>query len=186
MKPEDIIKFAKIAGKLKRTPRTGWKMRGVKKYESVAEHSFRTAVLAMLLSDLKGKNDRLIRMALLHDIEEAVTGDIITMEKMKDIKKAEKNARDGVEKVLSVLPKDLKEKYLKLWNESEQLKTKDAKLLKQIDYLEQMMQALEYEHELGVNLEEFWVFMEKGFKFTDPLIKNIFEQLKAQRPKAFK
>ena len=186
MKPREIIEFAKVIGKLKRTPRTGWGVCGVKNSKSVAEHSFRTTFLAMLFSDLKGKNDRLVRMALLHDIEEAVTGDIMTMEKVKDRKKAEKKAKDGIGKALSALPKGLKEKYFKLWNESEQLKTKDAKLLKQIDYVEQMMQALEYEHEQGVNLEEFWVFMEKEFRFTDPLIRKVFEQLKAQRPKAFK
>jgi putative hydrolase of HD superfamily len=186
-KADDIIKFAKVIGKLKRTPRTGWKMAGVKNYESVAEHSLRVALLAMLLSDLKGKRaDKLVRMALVHDLEEAVTGDIVTFHKTKEKQKALERSRKGIKKALSVLPKNLQEKYIRLWEETEQLKTADSKFLKQLDYIEQMFQASEYEHEQGINLQQFWEFMEKKFRFTDPIIMEIFKRLKKQRPKKFK
>ena len=176
---EEIIRFALATGKLKRTVRTGWKFRGVKDPESVAEHSFRTAMLAMLLSG----NDRLIRMALLHDIEEAVTGDIMTFEKNKINKDTLlKKQESALKQIFSGLPaKDVKE-YLKLWKESEELNTDDANFLKQIDKLEMMLQAFEYEQEDNTNrgkLQSFWDDQDKTI--TDPRIRKIYLKLKEMR-----
>jgi len=53
---KESIGFILQAGILKNLPRTGWLLRGIKNPESVADHSYRTALLSMLLGDLlKGK-----------------------------------------------------------------------------------------------------------------------------------
>ena len=66
MENKNVIKFAKEIGKLKSLERTGWKVRGVKNPESVADHSFRATILGMLLSDLEGLDtEKIIRMLLL-------------------------------------------------------------------------------------------------------------------------
>jgi putative hydrolase of HD superfamily len=72
-----IIDFLFEAGMLKRTPRSGWQFLG-SGAESVADHLFRSAMIALVLSRLdRGVDaDRVIRMALVHDLPEARTGDL--------------------------------------------------------------------------------------------------------------
>ncbi len=75
----DIIRFFSKIRKLKEIERSGWVVSGVKKPESVADHSFGVALLVMLLG--KNKNidlEKALKMALIHDLGEAITGDIIT------------------------------------------------------------------------------------------------------------
>ena len=75
-----LARFAHRIGRLKSIPRAGWLHRGVpaEQTESVADHSFRVAVLAWLASaEIESLDrDRVIRLALLHDLAESITGDI--------------------------------------------------------------------------------------------------------------
>ena len=72
-----IIDFLFEVGMLKRTPRSGWQFLG-SGAESVAEHVYRTAMIALVLSraDETVDADRVVRMALVHDLPEARTGDL--------------------------------------------------------------------------------------------------------------
>ena len=188
MKEKDFIEFAKIIGKLKRTPRTGWKMRGVKNSESVADHTFRTALLGMFLSDMERLDtEKVMRMLLLHDIAESVTGDITSRKKYKNISKFRKLEEKAIEKILSRLSKKLSEKYLDLWNEMEDCKTKEAKFCDDIDKLEMMLQAFDYEIEDKKNrnrLEPFWRW-DKNFPNKYPLTKKIYKVLENERNKNY-
>ncbi len=87
---QDIIRFFQNINRLKRIPRTGWVLKGVKKPESVAEHSFRVAILAYALTkDIAHVDtDKLVKMALIHETGEIFAGDIPTgryFESRKDI-----------------------------------------------------------------------------------------------------
>ena len=68
--------------RLKAVPRIGWLLRGVRDVESVADHSYGVALIAMILADrAKARGmavdvERVLRMALLHDLTEARTGDL--------------------------------------------------------------------------------------------------------------
>jgi putative hydrolase of HD superfamily len=147
----------------------------------VADHSFRMAVLSMLVSDLRGMNtEKILRMAILHDLEESATGDIATPEKKKNENAAKNNAVEGMKNVLSTLPNDLQKKYFGLWKEQEFLESPEARLLKEIDQIEMMLQAREYEMEQpNIDLESFWTNSEGAFK--DKEILSIFEKLKKMR-----
>ena len=72
-----IVEFLFEVGMLKRTPRSGWQFLGAGS-ESVAEHVFRTAMIAFVLARLDGEvdADRVLRLALVHDLPEARTGDL--------------------------------------------------------------------------------------------------------------
>ena len=72
-----IIDFLFEVGMLKRTPRSGWQFLG-SGAESVADHVFRTAMIALVLARMDGEvdADRVLRMALVHDLPEARTGDL--------------------------------------------------------------------------------------------------------------
>jgi putative hydrolase of HD superfamily len=69
--------FLYEVGALKRTARTGWALARLPNRESVADHSFRTAVIALALAAMAGADpDRTATLALLHDLPEARLGDM--------------------------------------------------------------------------------------------------------------
>jgi putative hydrolase of HD superfamily len=81
---KDAITFARRVGGLKRLPRTGWiKPVGglTPRVESVAEHSFRVGVLALLLPSLDAEA---VAMGLLHDLAETIVGDITPAQNVSD------------------------------------------------------------------------------------------------------
>ena len=62
----------------KQIVRTGWAMMGIPNPESVAEHSFQLCVMAMVFADQLGVDrEKLIKMAIIHDLGEILTGDIV-------------------------------------------------------------------------------------------------------------
>ena len=88
---------------------------GIPQPESVADHIFRTAILCMIYADLEGLNQlKLIRMALIHDLPEAITGDLTPSKKTKASKDREDTA---IDQLLNLLPLKLREKYLMDWKE---------------------------------------------------------------------
>jgi putative hydrolase of HD superfamily len=181
---QNVIEFTRHVGRLKTTARSGWASHvNMEKAESIADHSFRCAVLAMCLGDLAEMNaDKLIRMLLLHDVQEALTGDYDFLAKKRmgtsEVKEIEKKA---IKRLLSLLPSDLKERYFLLWQEFEAQTTPEAILAKDIDRIEMVMQALEYE-EAGFKrdaLEPFWRTTENRIETATG--KTIFDHLRKKR-----
>ena len=77
MENTDIAKYLYEMGYLKQVKRAGWGMLGIPQLESVAEHSFRTAILGYILASLAGADpERTATMCLFHDTAEARTGDL--------------------------------------------------------------------------------------------------------------
>ncbi len=75
----DLVKFIHEVGSLKLLPRSGWLKIGIKCPESVAEHSFRTAIIAFLLAIESGEKEKAFKSALcalFHDIHESKTTDL--------------------------------------------------------------------------------------------------------------
>jgi putative hydrolase of HD superfamily len=72
-----IVEFLFEVGMLKRTPRSGWQFLDSGS-ESVAEHVYRTTMIAYVLAKLEGSvdTDKVLRLALAHDLPEARTGDL--------------------------------------------------------------------------------------------------------------
>jgi putative hydrolase of HD superfamily len=172
-----LIKFLKSIEKLKEVKRSGWRKAGIKNPESVADHIYGLAMLSMLISDLKKMNaEKMLRLALIHDLEEAVLGDLTPEEKERNVnlKDAENKA---IKKALSSLPFNLKRKYYELWLEYRNSLSKEAKLIKELDKLEMVIQALIYEEKFNLNLEEFWEAAESELKS----FKGVFNKLKRSR-----
>jgi putative hydrolase of HD superfamily len=156
---EGILEFLKNVGKLKSTPRTGWVESGIQEPESVADHSFRTAVLAMLLADLQGLDSgKAAKMALLHDLAEALTGDLTPENKSQMGVAFLTEEEEAMEQLLSNLPRVVAESYEALWGELHRGSSPEAKVVALADKVEMLLQASEYEGE-GVDpsqLERFW------------------------------
>lgn len=183
---KELIRFGKIVGQLKKIARKGWvSWAGVKNPESVADHIFRCAILAMCLSDLRGLNtEKIVRMMLLHDLHEALIGDYDYFDRKRiGQTKIKRNQRQAIKNIFSDLPKTINEKYRLLAEEYHRQESKEAKFVRQIDQIEMMMQALEYEEE-GYDkrkLQPFWDDVQE--KLQNPDLKKIFELLKKERGK---
>lgn len=73
---QNLLQFLRLVGQLKRVPRTGWVYRNVQKPESVSDHMYRMAVMALVTKDEHLNKDRCVRLALVHDMAECIVGDI--------------------------------------------------------------------------------------------------------------
>ncbi len=129
---------------LKNIQRTGWKKNlGLKNGESVADHSFSMALMSMILSDLHNLDtNKILRMALLHDLAESKIGDLAPdeIEKLEKIDKENKT----MEKILNDLPSVLRKEYHKIWLEYQTRKSQESVFVHEIDKLEMAFQAIEY------------------------------------------
>lgn len=141
------------AGKLKELKRTGWVESSVLESESVADHSYRVALLTMTLSDRKGIDTlKTVRMALLHDLAESKVGDLTPRQKQSNHGELESIA---MKEILSELPQEISSLYLETWDEYQRNETDEAKLVHNADKIEMLIQAKEYELK-GSRLDQFW------------------------------
>ncbi len=133
MNERNFIDFLGVIEKLKCNTRHSWTSSG--RQESVAEHSFRLAVMAMLCKDEYPELDinKVIKMCLVHDFGEAVTGDVPSFYKTN---KNENEENDAIAYLLSLLPDTLKKELSDLFFEMNELKTPEAKLYKALDNTE--------------------------------------------------
>lgn len=147
------------AGALKRVSRSGWWLLGVKNPESVAEHGFRTALMAFILSELEGlsREDarRAVVMALFHDLPEARCNDLHKMgaRYVKGFSQALENAAQGQS---MLLPKETAKEFLQGFKELEARQSGIAVIVKDADVLELAFQAKEYA-DLGVKEALKWL-----------------------------
>ena len=147
MSAADVMK---AAGKLKSVKRQGWLDAGVpmERAESVADHSFRVAFMVAFLAHRagRGKSGRMqqrgldvlmmVRMALVHDLAESAVGDLTPRSGVTRKKKArmEEEAMRGLRDT----------GVLALWKEFESGRSQEARLVRQADIAERVIQAQEY------------------------------------------
>lgn len=150
MEIRTYLNFLNIAEKLKCNTRHSYTSSG--RQESVAEHSWRLALMAYLLRDeFPDVNmDKVISMCLFHDMGEAVTGDIPCFEKTERDEKTEDNA---VKRLLAELPGPCGQEAERLFAEMRELQTKEAKLYKALDKLEALIQHNEADISTWIPLE---------------------------------
>ena len=120
MDVHQLISFLHQIEKLKCSTRHSWTSGG--RQESVAEHSWRLAVMAMLCADEFPELDtaKVIKMCLIHDFGEAITGDIPAFLKTEADEDTE---TDAVHRLLSQLPKETGTELTALFSEMQQLET---------------------------------------------------------------
>ena len=160
MKPKELLEILSVAEKLKCNTRHCYTSSG--RHESVAEHSWRISLMAMLLTSEfpDADMDKVIRMCLIHDLGEAFTGDIPTFDK---------TAADGakedalLESWVQTLPKQTRAEFSSLLTEMNAMETQEAKISKALDKMEAVIQhnesdistwlPLEYELQLTYGAE---------------------------------
>ncbi len=137
------IDFFAEAGLLKKIKRSGWWVAGIKDPESVAEHSFRCAVMAYYIAHMEGVDPyRVVLMALFNDIHEARINDLHKMGHYYiDFKEAEKKVfKDQIEN----LDKSVKREMKSFRYEYDGQETPESLIARDADILECLIQAKEY------------------------------------------
>ena len=137
MKPEILLEMLHTAEKLKDTTRHCYTSGG--RHESVAEHSWRLALMAYWMKDEFPEldMDRVIKMCLIHDLGECFTGDIPVFLKTKSDESREDQL---LNRWLDTLPEPVRGEMTALYQEMEARQTPEAKLYKALDGLEALIQ----------------------------------------------
>jgi len=169
--PPDLPGLLRIFADLKRVRRTGWMDRGVPpdEVESVADHSLLTALTAWIAAagDDTLDRDRVLKLALVHDLAEALIGDAPPYDpedvpdradveavraffsvrhlRSPDNAAAKRAAElDAVDRLLALMPEAIAPEFHGLWKEYDAQATPEAQFVKQVDRLEAYLQARGY------------------------------------------
>lgn len=171
-----MVEYSKFIGKLKTTPRVGWAIRGVPDHESVADHSWRVAALCFLLPRDQYNVGKCLEMAVVHDMAEVVVGDITPEDNVpKDEKqRLELNAMHEIVALLKGKDEDSGHHHLPqnngndsdgvkthqylldIFHEYEERNSKEAVAVKDLDMLDMILQADEYEGKYSIDMSDFF------------------------------
>lgn len=149
------LAFFRAAEALKDTLRSGHTRGG--RPESTAEHSWRLCLMALTLAEALPGIDvaRLIELLIVHDLGEAVSGDVPAPEQ-RDDKTAQE--RLDMEALLAPLPEAARERLMARWDEYNAISTPEARLAKGLDRLETVLQ-----HTQGANPPDFDYLFNLGY-----------------------
>jgi putative hydrolase of HD superfamily len=171
------------AHRLKRVPRTGWVMRGVPEAESVADHSYGVALIALLLAEMASEavdRAKLFTIALLHDLPESVVSDLPSPAMIHFPADVKQSAEAAVlAQLLDGLPSA--KRWRAWWQEFEDGTSLEGQLVRDADRLDMLIQAHVYEKTTGNEwLAEFWP-PDCESPFTSSAAQDLYEELKAIR-----
>jgi len=177
MKPTELLAILSVAEKLKCSTRHCHTSTG--RQESVAEHSWRISLMAMLLREEFPEADmgKVIRMCLIHDLGEAFTGDIPSFEKTEaDIQKEDAAFAGWVQ----TLPDTVSREFSELLAEMNALQTTEARIYKALDKLEAVIQHNEADIStwLPLEYELQLIYGEENVKFS-PWLQELKQEINA-------
>jgi putative hydrolase of HD superfamily len=197
----NTIHFLVNIGKLKSEARKGWKLRGVKNPETIAAHTFRMAIMAWLLGERKRLNlNKIFKMSLIHDICEVYAGDttpydtlipknrkrikeitnrwptFFKREKEKNYYEKYKRECKALKELVKNLPPHLKREIKNLWIDYEKGFTREGRFVRQLDRVENLLQALEYwSKKKQFAIEPWWIQIEE--LVDDPILRKFIDNL---------
>ncbi len=179
---DGVLAFLRAAERLKTVTRSGWTSTG--EAESVAEHTWRLCLMAMVLYGRAKDIDlaRLLKMCLIHDLGEAIGGDVPAPAQVAGSPKAGQERVDLLS-LVEPLPVAARREILELWDEYEAASSPEARLAKGLDKLETILQ-----HTQGRNPDDFdYAFnLDYGQRYTaaDPVLaalRSRLDEVTAQR-----
>ncbi len=151
-----MIDFLLASYALKDEQRAGWVLRDVSEPESVADHSWGTALLCLLYAPdneapYRVDRERAVAMALVHDIAEAEMGDVATRvhpeERTMSPEEKRRRESEAFETLVSLLPQQLvgRAELVELWREYEAAQTDTARFVRDMNLCDMCLQALLYQ-----------------------------------------
>lgn len=189
----------RLAARLKEIRRQGWIDRGVPDPESSADHSWSLALLAWLIASTREDldADQVMRVALLHDLPEALAGDATPFDRHRSadgtipddhfqrapIYDAEESRakhereRRALTRMTEQLPKPLRDQIFDAWEEYDAGQTPEARFVRQMDKLETLLQAEIYlDQHPEIIIESFRAGAERDI--SDPLLRELLAALR--------
>lgn len=158
-----LLQFIRDAEKLKNIYRSAWTSGG--QPESTAAHTWRLCLMVVVLEPHLPEVDigKLLKMCIIHDLGEAISGDIPAIYQSSSAPKAEQERKDLLT-LLQPLPITTQHAILALWDEYEKAASPEARVAKALDKLETLLQ-----HNQGANPPDFdYIFnLDYGKRFTD-------------------
>lgn len=196
----ELLRFVRAIGRLKTLRRQGWIDRGVREPESVADHSFRLALMAWVLAQRRPDLDatRAMLLALVHDAAEAIAGDRTPFDaalqagaepavlfRQRPVYDPEAEARKtaaeraALRELAALLPEPVGERLIETWEEYEAALTAEARFVRQLDKIETVLQALEYrERQPDLIIDSF--ILGALDEVTDRSLRELLEQALAE------
>ncbi|MCM2387784.1 HD domain-containing protein [Streptomyces albipurpureus] len=173
-----VAHFLYESGTLKQARRTGWWMAGVRDPESVAEHSWRTSLIASIIAKLEGADPaRAAFLAVWHDSQETRTGDVNHLGKKyspsADPVAVTADQTAGMPEILASTLRDLVAEY-------EAKETPEAICARDADKLECMLQGIEYKSQ-GYASAQRWIDNSQA-RLVTATGKLLAEELLSQTP----
>ncbi|MFE7133264.1 HD family hydrolase [Streptomyces sp. NPDC057638] len=173
-----VARFLYEAGTLKHARRTGWWMAGVRDPESVAEHSWRTSLIASVIAKLEGADPaRAAFLAVWHDTQETRTGDVNHLGKKysapADPRAITADQVSGMPELLAATVRELIEEY-------EAKESPEAICARDADKLECMLQGIEYRAQ-GYESAQRWIDNSRGRIVTETG-QQLADELLSQGP----
>ncbi|OLD78979.1 hypothetical protein AUF62_01080 [archaeon 13_1_20CM_52_20] len=123
----------------------------------------------------------MLKLALLHDLEEAITGDLTPQDKESRGESAVRTQKISArEQLLSYFPEENQRAYRDLWSELENEKSKEAQLVHELDKLEMALQANQYAR-AGIEATKLKEFYESSMAaIKDPKLKRVLGEISSQ------
>jgi putative hydrolase of HD superfamily len=204
--PDGVVTLLRQLLSLKATPRTGWLDRGLPagEAESIADHILMTALIGWITADASLDRDRVLKLALVHDLAEAITGDPPPYDR-NDVPPASdtaavraffsqshvrpaahKAAKDRAEeealgRLRQLMPEAIGTEIMDLWNEYEAQKSAEARFVKDLDRFEAFLQARDYaERHPDLPLDGFTRMAEQ--ELNDPILIALRDALLVEEP----
>ncbi|MFJ6697270.1 HD family hydrolase [Streptomyces sp. NPDC091272] len=171
-----VAHFLFEAGTLKNARRTGWWMAGVRDPESVAEHSWRTSLIASVIAKLEGADPaRAAFLAVWHDSQESRTGDVNHLGKKyapsADARAVTADQTAGMPELLATTVRELVDEY-------EAKSTPESICARDADKLECLLQGIEYKAQ-GYESAQRWIDNSRK-RLTTPTAVRLADELLSQ------
>ena len=202
----EFIDFFLKVGRLKEMPKKGWVLIGVRNPESIIEHSFQVALMAWFLGErkkIKLNIERVLKIALIHDLCEVYAGDetpydkilpkdrkewpnlfdkwprATKAEKVKDALRRHKKEELSLKRLIAKLPDVTKQEIFHLWIDYEEGRTKEARFVRQVNRIQTLLQALDYGRKYKIRVYKSWWIGTKE-KVDDPLLLQFMKELERE------
>ena len=185
---QNVLQLIKLGEKLKMEMRHSWLSNG--RNESVAEHTWRVALMAMAMEPYLTNNvncEKLLKMIIIHDLVEAYATDIPAFDTMNNLEARQlkrNNEIQAIEKIRDLLGGEPGQVFYDLWWEFEEKDTYEAKVANALDKLEAQIQHNEASLDTWLPIEHEMTFMLGKHTAFDPALedlKNLIEEEGAQK-----
>ena len=175
---DELLRFLSRADRLERLPRTGWLVAGVQRPESVAAHGYEVALVALWLADNVAADldkERVLRIALVHDLGEALLTDLPRPVKelvgRRQVEEAEAEATDQILGPLGEGWAEMAEAYRRA-------ETDEARLVKAADRIQMLVKAMSYHSQSRGDVDRFFEGSGDVDDYGFPLVGRVLERLR--------